>query len=151
MDHGSAALHAIRIPAVPERSRPVDFLREKDFIRPLTPEQLAALRQHVQSVNCSNCGAPVDVVAGATCEHCGSPLSMLDLTQAEALIGQLRHADRSVMPIDPTLPLQLARARREVEAALRGTVRDDAWFEDVSSVGLVGAGLSALARWLKRE
>ena len=38
-----------------------DFLREKDFIRPLTPEQLQELRQNVQTVNCSNCGAPVDV------------------------------------------------------------------------------------------
>ena len=51
-----------------------DFLREKDFIRPLTPEQLQELRQNVQTVNCSNCGAPVDVMQGAACAHCRSPL-----------------------------------------------------------------------------
>jgi len=34
----------------------VDFLREKDFIKPLSPAQLQELRNHVQSVNCSNCG-----------------------------------------------------------------------------------------------
>ena len=33
-----------------------DFLREKDFIRPLTPQQIAELRQSVGSVNCANCG-----------------------------------------------------------------------------------------------
>ena len=41
-----------------------DFLREKDFIRPLTAEQLQELRQNVQTVNCSNCGAPIDVTRG---------------------------------------------------------------------------------------
>ena len=56
-----------------------NFLREKDFIRPLTPQQIAHLRENLQSVNCSNCGAPVDLSKGATCEHCRSPLSMLDI------------------------------------------------------------------------
>ena len=95
-----------------------DFLREKDFIRPLTPEQLQELRQNVQTVNCSNCGAPVDVARASACGHCGSPLSMLDLQQAAALVEQLQRADtRERQPIDPALPLGLPRARREVEAA----------------------------------
>jgi hypothetical protein len=101
-----------------------DFLREKDFIRPLTSQQLAELRQNVQSVNCSNCGAPVDITAGAACGHCGASLSMLDLTQAEKLVQQLQHAeDRTAQPVDPSLPLELARARREVEAAFDGVSR----------------------------
>ena len=60
-----------------------DFLKEKDFIRPLTPQQIAELRKNVQIVNCSNCGAPIDLAKRSDCEHCGSPLSMLDLQQAE--------------------------------------------------------------------
>src|SRR6188474_846047 len=32
-----------------------NFLREKDFIRPLTSQQIAELRRNVPSVNCSNC------------------------------------------------------------------------------------------------
>jgi hypothetical protein len=54
-------------------SRPVgafDFLREKNFIRPLTPEQIAELRRNIQIVNCSNCGAPIDLARGAACGHC---------------------------------------------------------------------------------
>src|SRR5688572_7611502 len=127
-----------------------DFLKEKDFIRPLTPQQIAELRQNVQIINCSNCGGPIDLAKSAACAHCGSPLSMLDMKQAEALVDQLRRAARSNEPIDPTLPLQLARARREVETAFKGLPRELS-LDDVASAGLVGAGLSALARWLKRE
>lgn len=56
----------------------VNFLREKDFIRPMSATQLAELRQHLQSVNCSNCGAPIDLAKATVCAHCASPLSMLD-------------------------------------------------------------------------
>ena len=123
-----------------------DFLREKDFIRPLTPEQLEELRQNVETVNCSNCGAPVDVAHRSACAHCGSPLSMLDLHQAEKLVAQLRKADaRDHQPIDPALPLNLLRARREVEASFphdRG---------DWSPTDLVDAGIQAVAGWLKRN
>jgi Zn-finger nucleic acid-binding protein len=123
------------------------FLREKDFIRPLTPKQIAELRRNIRTITCSNCGAPVDLTHHAECEHCGSPLTMLDLQQAERLIAQLREADRPY-EIDPDLPLKLARARQDVEALFRTTDRNAAWLDNVSSTGLVGAGLSALARWL---
>ena len=131
----------------------LDFLKEKDFIRPLTPQQIAELRQNVQMVNCSNCGAPIDLARTAACTHCGSPLSMLDMKQAERLVEQLRQADRSDQPIDPALPLELARARRQAEEAFRDmpstSLTTDLWISEVTTTGLVGAGLSALARWLK--
>jgi hypothetical protein len=128
-----------------------DFLREKDFIRPLTPQQIADLRRNVQTVNCSSCGGPVDLTHGAACTHCGSPLSMLDMKQAEALVAQLQRAeDRANRPVDPALPLELARARREVEAAF-ASERDAEWFRHASSAGLVGAGLHVIAKWLKRN
>lgn len=129
-----------------------DFLREKDFIRPLTPQQLAELRQHLHAVNCSNCGASVDLASGAACQHCGSPLSMLDMKQAEALVERLQKAeDRASQPVDPALPLELARVRREVDVAFAGMKNDDAWFREVSASDLVSAGLGAVARWFRRE
>lgn len=60
------------------------FLREKDFVTPLSPEQIEQLRVTLRSVNCSNCGAPVDVRHGAACDHCGSQLSLLDVRKANA-------------------------------------------------------------------
>ena len=125
-----------------------DFLKEKDFIRPLTPLQIAELRQNIQVVNCSNCGAPIDLAQTSDCAHCGSPLSMLDMQQAETLVARLREADRADKPIDPALPLALARARRETEEAFKGLPRDTVWLDEGRSFGLVGAGLSALARLL---
>jgi hypothetical protein len=127
-----------------------DFLREKDFVRPLTPQQLETLRQNVQSIHCANCGAPVDLTSDSACRHCGAPVSMLDLAQAEKLVQQLQHAeDRTSGPVDPSLPLELARARREVEDAFAGVPNSTAWHASVSSDGLVGAGFAALARWLR--
>jgi hypothetical protein len=128
-----------------------EFLREKDFVRPLTARQLEELRRNVQSVNCSNCGAAVDLSRESSCGHCGSPLSMLDLKQAEAVVAQLRAASVP-KPIDPALPLELARARREVEEAFAGSggAASD-WWREASSSGLVELGLSAVARLLKKS
>jgi len=129
-----------------------DFLREKDFIRPLTPQQIAELRQSVGAVNCANCGASVDLSSGATCTHCGSALSMLDLKQAEALVSQLRKADsRDRQGVDPSLPLELLRVKRETERAFAGLQNDDLFVKDVVSTDLVGAGLSAVARWFRGQ
>lgn len=128
-----------------------DFLKEKDFVRPLSAKQLADLRRNVQTVNCSNCGGPIDLARGSACAHCGSPLTMLDLDQAEQLVAQLRDADRTGQAIDPALPLALARARAETESAFKGLPGHDPWTQEGWTLGLVGAGLTELVRLLKRE
>jgi len=128
-----------------------DFLKEKDFVKPLTPTQIAELRKNVHSINCSNCGAPVDLAKGSSCGHCGSALSMLDLQHAERLVSQLRNADRTDKPVDPALPLALARARREAADAFRGLPGHEPWDDDSWSLGLVGAGLTELFRLIKRD
>jgi hypothetical protein len=127
----------------------LEFLKEKQFIRALTAPQIAELRANVQVLNCSNCGAPVDLAKASACGRCGSPLSMLDLNQAQALVEQLQKADRSGQPIDPALPLNLERARRQTEANFMGLVRDTSFLDDIAATDLVAAGLTAFARWLK--
>jgi hypothetical protein len=126
-----------------------NFLREKNFIRPLSAAQIAELRQNLQTVNCSNCGAPVNVVAGAACTHCSSPLSMLDMEQAGRLVDELRAADRTGAGLDPAMPLELERSRREVHAAFDRFEREPSWFETGGPTDLVGAGLRFVGRWLK--
>ena len=125
-----------------------NFLREKNFIKPLSASELEELRRNVQTVNCSNCGAPVDVMRGSACPHCGSALSMVDMKQAQTLVAQLREAAMP-KPIDPLLPLNLAKARQEVEDVFAAYDRNDRWWSDASSSGLVEAGFAAIARWLK--
>jgi hypothetical protein len=127
----------------------VEFLKEKDFIKPLTAQQIAELRQNVQTLNCSNCGAAIDLVKASACGHCGSPLSMLDLSQAERVVQQLRQADRSGQPLDPMLAINLAIARKQAEAAFAGLPEQRAWLDDVSASGLVGAGLHLVMKLVK--
>jgi hypothetical protein len=85
----------------------IDFLREKDFVRPLTPQQLDDLRQNIQTINCSNCGAAIDLVKDSVCAHCGSAISMLDFQQMARTIGQLQtaaagHAGEATPPAAPS-------------------------------------------------
>ena len=126
-----------------------DFLKEKNFIRPMSAQQIAELRENVQSVNCSNCGAPVDLAGHPACGHCGTPLSILDLKQAEALVAQLQKAnDRAQQPVDPSWPLELARVKREVEWAFADQ-ENERWLDTHGSTDLVRAGLNAVAQWMK--
>jgi hypothetical protein len=125
-----------------------NFLREKDFIRPLTLAQLAELRDNLQTVRCSSCGAPIDVTKTSACTHCGTPLSLLDMHQAARLLEDLKQA-AAPKPIDPSLPFDLMRAARESEANSTFGGNED-WWKEAGSTGLVEAGLGALARIMKK-
>jgi hypothetical protein len=127
-----------------------EFLREKNFIRQLSRREIDELRQNVQVLNCSNCGAPIDLAVASACAHCKSPVSILDMKQPQQLLEQLRRAAEPA-PVDPALPLELARARRSVEIALGPADSRAEWWTDVSATGLVQAGLSAVARWLRKS
>jgi len=70
----------------------VDFLREKDFVRPLTPAEIAQLRPTIRTVNCGNCGGPIDLAKDTVCSHCGSALSILDPDQMAQTVAQLKGA-----------------------------------------------------------
>ena len=124
------------------------FLREKNFVKTLSAKELAELRQHVQMVNCSNCGGPIDVATGTACGHCGSPVSILDMQQAGRLVQTLRDA-AAPKPIDPTLPLRLAEARRQTDAAFHGIDAQPDWWRGAASDGLIEAGIAALLKLVK--
>lgn len=133
-----------------------DFLREKDFVRPLTPAQVAELRAQVRSVNCSNCGAPVDLHTSSACVYCRTALSMLDFTQVERVLTTLRDAeDRRAEQAQQAslgagvLPLALARERRHVEAFFNQVEQTPDWSQWSGSTGLVEAGVSAIVGLLR--
>ena len=126
-----------------------EFLREKDFIRPLSGQQIGELRKQIQTVNCSNCGGPIDLAVGAVCAHCKTPVSMLDMKQPQQLLAQLRKA-AVPKPVDPTLPLEMARAKRDVELLFGDKDANPGWLQNASS-DLVHACLSSVARWLRKS
>ena len=92
----------------------LDFLREKNFIRALSPKEINELRQKIQTVNCSNCGASINLATDSICAHCGSAISILDMEQPQKMLNELKRAAEP-RPIDPTLPLELERVKRETE------------------------------------
>jgi hypothetical protein len=78
-----------------------DFLREKNFIRMLSAQQLAELRRNIQQINCANCGAPIDLMHASACGHCGAPIATLDLKQIGEVAQQLQRAEaRAKAPPD---------------------------------------------------
>ena len=133
-----------------------DFLREKDFVRPLTPAQVAELRAQVRSVNCSNCGAPVDLQTSSACAYCRTALSMLDFTQVERMLTTLRDAEhkraekvQQASIAAALLPLALARERRQVEAFFNQIEQKPDWGAWTASSGLVEAGVSSIVGLLR--
>ncbi len=120
-----------------------DFLREKDFVRPLSARQIAELRASVQTVNCSNCGAPIDLAQASACAHCSTPLSMLDLNQIEVMAAHLRRADEASRTIDPMLPERMQREKEAVDS-LFAALRADEGGGRSESTGLVEMGLRLL-------
>jgi hypothetical protein len=71
----------------------LQFLREKQFVRSLSPLEIDSLRATVKQVRCSGCGAPVDVARDAACGFCRSPLSILDAAAVEKALAALKDAD----------------------------------------------------------
>jgi Zn-finger nucleic acid-binding protein len=120
----------------------LQFLKEKDFVRPLTPQQIAELRQNVQTLNCSNCGSPIDLGRQTICPHCGSPLTMLDLKQMAAHMRELQSADAS-RPAPAATPTDAEQeVARQFAAAVAALAREP------QRQSLLQAGLRQLGRWL---
>jgi hypothetical protein len=124
-----------------------DFLREKNFVRPLSPERLAELRAYARTVNCSACGAPVDLARESACGHCRAPLSMLDPGQVQKVVGELQRAEQRRTTVDPTFAARLVADRATLERAFRA-VPGEVGRLDLGSFGLVESGVSALVRLL---
>ena len=122
-----------------------DFLREKDFVRPLSQQQLTELRANVQMVNCSNCGAPIDLAGAPACAHCGTPVSMIDLKQIEEMALHLRRAADTSRTVDPMLPERLAQEKSQVEA-LFASLRADEGRMSGTSFDLIALGLRVIVK-----
>ena len=124
-----------------------DFLREKNFVRPLSPERLAELRAYARTVNCSACGAAIDLAKESACGHCRAPLSMLDPDQVQEVVRELQQAEARRTTVDPTLAARLAGDRASLERAFRA-MPGEVERLDAGSFGLVESGLSAIVRLL---
>jgi Zn-finger nucleic acid-binding protein len=124
------------------------FLRAKQFVRTPSAGELRSLREQVRQVNCSNCGAPVDLEREAACAHCRTPIAVIDPEQLGRTLAALDRAAAERQVVDPALPLTLLHERLRVERAF--ALEGCEWSRRGDTVtDLVGAGLALLRRVLR--
>lgn len=79
----------------------LQFLREKEFVRSLTPLEVQKLAATVAQVRCSGCGAPVDIARDAECPYCHAPISILDADAVKHAIEALGEEEKRAQQVDP--------------------------------------------------
>lgn len=97
----------------------IDFMREKEYIRTLTLQQINEIRDKIQFVHCSNCGGAVDLSKDSVCPHCHAPLSIVDTKKMGEIAQQLRQPQAAIVlpPLRPEKPVNLVDAGLEVVSA----------------------------------
>jgi hypothetical protein len=70
------------------------FLREKRFVRSLTPAELGRVRAELKIVRCSSCGAPIDLQRDTACGYCKAPLAILDADAVAKALREWSHAEK---------------------------------------------------------
>ena len=124
-----------------------EFLREKNFVRPLNGQELAELRANIKMIRCSSCRAPIDLEHTSVCGYCRAPVSMLDARQVETVATQLKQAEAERRTVDPALPMRLMADRLRVERLFERFDGSTGW-SDTGGSGLIEAGLAAVAELL---
>lgn len=94
----------------------LQFLREKEFVRGLTPAEVSRLSATIRQVRCTSCGAAVDIAHDAACPYCGAPLAILD---ADAVARTLERLQQASTPATPARPAPDAARILEALAATR--------------------------------
>jgi len=124
----------------------VQFLLEKNFVRPLSGNELATLKARVRTVQCSNCGAPVDLQRDTACPYCRSPLAILDPEAVNKALRELSTAEiqRTTIDVDRLADALTMRAPGIVDWNRGGTAAIDAGLAG----DLVAAGVTIVAALL---
>jgi len=124
------------------------FLREKNFVRSLSLKEVVELKKYLTTLNCSNCGAVVDMDKTSRCMYCSTPISMLDSQQVEKTLRELHQKEDKRQAVDsllhPTLVVERLKAEAESRRQhehLSAALDPMAWQE---AVELVGAGIGTL-------
>jgi endogenous inhibitor of DNA gyrase (YacG/DUF329 family) len=127
----------------------VQFLREKDFIRPLSPAELARLKETIRVVQCSSCGAPVDLEKDAACPYCRAPIAILDPDAVNATVRNLQSAEtqRTTVDVDALVDGMLDAHRHASDERLQGLDADPG---TGLGVDLVRLGLVVVAGLISR-
>jgi hypothetical protein len=120
------------------------FLREKNFIRAPSADELARLRRNVRQVACSQCGAPVDLASQSACTHCGAPVALIDPDGVAKALRDLQAGTAQPAAADPeAMKNRLSNA--QIDAIFEiARMRDNKGNDDHDLVSIGAAAIGAL-------
>ncbi|MEQ1692622.1 MAG: zf-TFIIB domain-containing protein [Gemmatimonas sp.] len=126
----------------------MQFLREKEFVRSLSPPEIESLKATISQVRCSSCGATVDLERDVACSYCRAPLAVLDSAAVEKALAALTETEKTQTRAAPS---PTAAAFESLLAAHRLQAQPNWWMREVSAtppsphaMDLVVAGLALL-------
>jgi|SRR5450631_1379997 hypothetical protein len=120
----------------------LQFMLEKNFIRPISGAELAALKAKVRTIQCSNCGAPVDLEHSVACAYCHTPISILDPDAVTKAVGALAaaEANRKAVNVDALADAIILQQQPETSSQISATIM---------AVDLVAVGVGIFADLLR--
>ncbi|MEQ1516992.1 MAG: zf-TFIIB domain-containing protein [Usitatibacteraceae bacterium] len=132
----------------------MQFLREKNFIRSLQPNEITALSVKVKQIRCSSCGGPINLEHDKSCLHCGSAISVLDEAAVEKALLTLHTHEVARSTVDPEkladglLAAETERRRARLREGMPySKASNSAWLAVVPAAGgladLVELGIGA--------
>ncbi len=83
------------------------FLREKGIVRSLNRKELTELRKHVDTLQCSDCAAPIELATQSDCARCHAPVSILDPHCVEETVRDAEQATGSRHDVAPEVAARL--------------------------------------------
>jgi hypothetical protein len=83
------------------------FLREKGLVRALHAQELVALRKHVDTLLCSDCGEPIRLANMSACARCQAPVCLMDPECVESTIRDAEQAVGSRRDVAPHVAAHL--------------------------------------------
>lgn len=122
----------------------MQFLLEKNVVRPLPPAEIERLKRHVGTIRCSGCGSGIDLGRDTSCSYCRAPIAVLDADALGTTIKELSAAEAKRHHVDPHLLADALIASERAHSALaadRVPARADAI---VSAIGLGATALDIL-------
>lgn len=123
------------------------FLKEKQFIRQLTPIEIGRLRADVRQIKCSGCGGSIDLASDTACSYCGAAIAVLDadaVTNAMEVWATAAERRRNSSPAEISeATLQLAAAHEKIKQ-MENQSRRDAMLGNGSNADLVHVCIASL-------
>lgn len=117
------------------------FLAEKHLVRPPSAGELAKLRATIRQINCSQCGAPIDLARENACSHCGAAIALIDPDGVAKALRELDDRRSVTMGDRESTKTMLSDAQLNALFDLERTrTHDDRGDHDLVAIGAAAIG-----------